>query len=136
MAYLLSVSPQLIDHMDIVNRTYFRGGLSYGGIVNIISRRGDRAGATLPSGSSFISFTGLSRRTETPGPDYNPALQNDRIPDLRNTLYWAAQYEITPENGGSFEFYTSDLTGDYMVMVRGMDADGNVLSGICEFTVK
>lgn len=136
MGYLMSVSPQLIDHIDIVNRRYFRGGIRYGGIVSIISRRGDRAGAPLPGASGFISFTGLSQWPETLSPDYNRAARNERIPDLRNTLYWSAHYEITPENGGSFEFYTSDETGEYWIVVRGMDADGNVLSGICEFTVK
>jgi hypothetical protein len=69
-------------------------------------------------------------------PDYEGVVRDERMPDLRNTLYWAAHYEITPENGGSFTFYTSDVTGEFMVIVRGMTSDGNVLSGTCEFIVK
>jgi hypothetical protein len=41
------------------------------------------------------------------------------MPDLRNTLYWAPRYEITQDNGGSFTFYTSDLTGEFMVVGAG-----------------
>ena len=133
---LLSVSPLRIDHIDIVNKMYIRGGNAYGGIVSIITARGDRAGVALPGGSTFISFTGLSKLQETVSPDYEGAVQNERIPDLRNTLYWAAHYEITPENGGSVAFYTSDVTGEFMVVVRGMTSDGNVLYGTCEFIVK
>ena len=133
---LLSVSPQRIDHIDIVNRRYFRGGNTYGGIISVITGRGDRAGLTLPEGSSFIRFTGLSDQQETISPDYEGIVRNERMPDLRNTLYWAAHYEITPENGGSFTFYTSDVTGEFMVIVRAMTSDGNVLSGTCEFIVK
>jgi hypothetical protein len=133
---LLFTSPQRIDHIDIVNRIYVRGDNTYGGIVSIISRQGDRAGLALPGGSAFISLTGLSDLQETGSPDYEGAARNDRVPDLRTTLFWTARYEITPENGGSFEFYTSDATGEFTVMVRGMTSDGNVLSGTCEFTVK
>lgn len=133
---LLSVSPLRIDHIDIVNKIYIRGDLTYGGIVSFITRRGDRAGIALPGGSSFITFTGLSDLQETVFPDYQRAVRNERKPDLRNTLYWAAHYEITPENEGSFAFYTSDVTGEFMVIVRGMTSDGNVVSGSCKFIVK
>ena len=54
---LLSVSPRQIDHIDIVNRIYVRGGNTYGGIVSIITGRGDRAGIALPGGSTFITYT-------------------------------------------------------------------------------
>ena len=133
---LLSVSPQLIDHIDVVNRMYVRGNNTYGGIVSIISRRGDRAGVKLPGGSTFINFTGLTDLEETVTPDYEGVAQNERMPDLRNTLYWAAHYEITPENEGSFAFYTSDITGEFMAIVRGMTSDGNIVSGSCNFIVK
>jgi hypothetical protein len=133
---LLSVSPLKVDHIDIVNRIYIRGDHTYGGIVSFITGRGDRAGIALPGGSTFITFTGLSDRQETVFPNYEGAVRNERMPDLRNTLYWAAHYEITPENGGSFTFYTSDVTGEFMVMVRGTTSDGDVLSGSCKFIVK
>ena len=143
---LLAVSPLLIDHVDIVNRIYVRGDITYGGIVSLISRRGDRAGTGLPGGSAFISFSGLSDPQEPVFPDYKEAvpgqgmpgqgMPDQEMPDLRTTLYWAAHYEITPENGGSFEFYTSDATGEYTVMVRGMTSDGKILTGSCKFTVK
>jgi len=133
---LLSLSPRLIDHIDVVNRIYVRGDITFGGIVSVISGRGDRAGIALPGGSAFISFTGLSDLQETVNPDYEGAVRNERMPDLRTTLYWASRYEITPENGGSFTFYTSDVTGEFMVIVRGMTSDGNVISGNCKFTVK
>jgi hypothetical protein len=133
---LLSDSPLQINHIDIVNRIYVRGDNTYGGIVSFISRRGDRAGIALPGGSTFISFSGLTEPQETVSPDYEGAVRNQRVPDLRNTLYWAAHYEITPENGGSFTFYTSDVTGEFTVVVRGMTSEGNVLSGSCKFTVK
>ncbi len=133
---ILSVSPQRVDHIDIVNKIYVRGGNTYGGIVSIITGQGDRAGVTLPDESSFISFTGLSKLQEKDFPEYEGKVRNERMPDLRNTLYWAAHYEITPDNGGSFDFYTSDVTGEFMVIVRAITSDGNVLSGTCNFIVK
>jgi len=133
---LLSVSPQRIDHIDIVNKIYVRGGNTYGGIVSVITGQGDRAGVALPDGSSFISFTGLSKLQERVSPDYEGVVRNERMPDLRNTLYWSARYEITPDKGANFEFYTSDVTGEFMVVVRGITSAGDVVSGTCKFIVK
>ncbi len=139
---LLPLSPLRIDHMDVVNRIYVRGGNTYGGIVHIFTRQGDRAGVALPGGSTFISFTGLSELQETVSPEYEGAernereVRNERMPDLRTTLYWAAHSEIPPDKGGSFTFYTSDVTGEFMIVVRGMSSNGEVLSGTCKFMVK
>ena len=133
---LLTVSPLRIDFIDVVNRIYVRGGNTYGGIVSIHTAQGDRAGIALPDGSSLIKFTGLTDLEERLSPDYEATERKARMPDLRNTLYWEARFDIAPNKGANFEFYTSDQTGEFMVVVRGISSEGKVLTGTCEFMVK
>jgi hypothetical protein len=54
-------------------------------------------------------------------PDYNKILKKDPIPDFRQTLYWKS-FSNNPAN--PIEFYTSDLTGDYIVEVNAITSGG------------
>jgi hypothetical protein len=133
---LLSVSPGRIDYIDVINRIYIRGSSDYGGIISIRSRMGDRAGVRLPEGSKFINFDGFYPLKEPDFPDYELIDRGDRTPDLRSTLYWSAQQDITSGKGDSITFYTSDRSGEYEVVIRGISAGGNMVRGHCEFSVK
>jgi len=132
---LLSVPPRLIDYIDVINRVYIRGGNDYGGIINIRSREGDRAGVRLPDGSLFINFTAFYPSEGPDSPDYEFNDTGDRTPDLRTTLFWSARQDI---NSGedSITFYTPDRTGDYEVIIRGISADGKMVRCNCEFRVE
>lgn len=133
---LLPVSPLRIDHIDIINRVYIRGSNTYGGIVHIVSREGDRAGVGLPAGSAFISFSSYGESTEPVTPDYGHGVPDKRIPDLRTTLYWETRQALATGEGNRIEFYASDLTGEFTVVVRGITGDGTLLRGSCDFTVE
>jgi hypothetical protein len=133
---LLSVSPGRIEYIDVINRVYIRGSYNYGGIISIRSREGDRAGVRLPEGSIFINFDAFYPLKEPVFPDYEFIDKADRTPDLRTTLYWSAQQDITSGEGNSITFYTSDRSGEYEVIVRGISAGGSMVRGHCEFSVK
>ncbi len=69
-------------------------------------------------------------------PDHEEDVKEDRTPDLRTTLYWSPQTEIPSGKEDSITFYTSDIKGDYMVIVRGISAEGKIVQGQCEFKVE
>jgi len=133
---LLSVSPRRIEYIDVINRVYIRGSSDYGGIISIRSREGDRAGVTIPQGSIFINFNTFYPLEEPDFPDYEFTQTGERTPDLRTTLYWAAKQDITSGEGNSITFYTSDRSGEYEVIVRGISAEGSMVRGNCQFNVK
>jgi len=133
---ILPVSPQQIEYIDIINRIYIRGSNSYGGIISIVSKDGDRAGVKLPSGSSFFSYSTFSSGIEPVFTDYSPQENAERIPDLRTTLYWAPHMNISPGGQDKLEFYTSDIAGEYMIVIRGHTAEGKIVQKICEFFVE
>jgi len=106
---ILPVSPQRIDYIDIINTVYVRGYNYYGSIISLVSREGDRAGVKLPSNSSFFNYSTFNESVDLVFPDYSKQASNNRIPDLRTTLYWSPKIDIARDVGKSIEFYRKGL---------------------------
>lgn len=52
-------------------------------------------------------------------PDYNKDPSNE--PELRSTIYWAPNLNTDKDGKVTFEFFTSDIKGDFTIMVQGID---------------
>jgi hypothetical protein len=133
---LLSIDPQQIEYIDIVNQMYTRGGNYYGGIISIISKEGNLAGAGLPEGSVIIDLQTYRGIGVGIFPERAEPARGERIPDLRTTLYWEADRKVRPGTETRLEFFTSDIEGTYIVMVHGLTKEGLAFNGKCEFTVE
>jgi len=59
---------------------------------------------------------------------------NPSEPEYLSTIYWNHLYKITPGKEASISFYTSDITGDFKIIVQGV-ADKDVIYGEGSFTV-
>lgn len=123
---ILSLSPQKISHIEIVNSTYVKGDIIYGGIISIFSKKGDFAGIDLPSSGLFLDYDFWSDCS------YNaPATKLSlNQPDFRNTLFWEPRVNLNTNSTKTLSFVTSDNPGNYTVLVRGITSKGK------EFTYK
>jgi hypothetical protein len=121
---ILNVSPEKLESIDLINSTYIRGNIRYGGILSISSKKRDLAGIDLPEDSYFFNFETLSESPEFSSPDYSFDAGDPRIPDFRNTIYWNENIRIDDSGEFECEFFTSDQKGEYLVLVRGFTPDG------------
>ncbi len=131
---LLRISSQRIDHIDIVNEIYIKGDNIYGGIISIFSKKGDLAGIKLPESSMFFNYDGF-----TPQPNMKLTTQTDskpNIPDFRNNLFWEPDLIAKGDSKVQINFNTSDVTGDYVILIRGLSEDGNIIIGSTDFKVE
>ncbi len=56
----------------------------------------------------------------------NRSLQDNHLPDVRSTIYWAPML-ITDKNGeAKLSFYSAGLPTNYQFWLEGMDLDGNI----------
>jgi hypothetical protein len=133
---LLSLSPEKVEYLDIVNSTYIRGDNIYGGILSIRTKAGDRAGLGIPEGSMFINFSTFHVDAHEESPKNGNLNENRRIPDLRTTLYWDPHRIPIADAPSEFEFYTSDLAGEFTVWITGITKEGFLLEGSCSFQVR
>lgn len=63
------------------------------------------------------------------------AKRRDRRPDFRNVLYWNPSIDIRHANG-SVDFFTSDLTGKFMVVMQIISPEGKISISNTTFEVQ
>jgi hypothetical protein len=68
-------------------------------------------------------------------PDYDKTPSTE--PELHSTIYWNPNMNTDAQGNLTFSFYTSDITGDFLINAQGVDAYKILpLSGTAKFTVK
>jgi len=133
---LLLMSPKKINRVEVLNEIYILGNSTYGGIINIITRKGDLAGIDLPENSFFFDFTSFLPQEKLDFPRYKDQEFDSENPDYRNCLYWSPHIKASPGQAITLDFFTSNSNGDYMVLIRGVGKDGTILQGKCYFSVE
>ncbi|HVU95181.1 MAG TPA: hypothetical protein VHE34_08160 [Puia sp.] len=125
-----------IKKLDVIPREYILGPAHFSGIASFTTFRGDYEGLDLDPNSLQIEYDGMQYRRQFYAPAYNTNRQaQTRLPDFRNLLYWSP--DLRPgTTAAPVEFFTSDVPGDYLVVVQGLSADGRAGVTYTQFTVK
>jgi hypothetical protein len=132
---LLKIPLNRIEKVDVINQDYVVAGMRYYGIISIYSKNKNFAGLDLNKNSVFFTYDLFSDRNT--GYDYSIRLNDSRMPDRRNLLYWNPDIQLSADKKTTISFYTSDSKGDYIVYIRGKNSkDKNDIYGKCYFTVK
>jgi hypothetical protein len=130
---LLALSPEKIERIDLINDIYLKGSVAFGGVLAIHSRKGDMAGIDLPHGSYFFDYQAFHPKGVQVEP--KPVLE-EREPDTRNTLLWATGLVLAEDKAADISFRAPTSPGTYVVLVRALSPDGQVVAGSTKFTVK
>jgi hypothetical protein len=129
---VLAVSPRLIKQIEIVEAPYIRGNITFGGIINIISRNDDLGFIDLPESGLLAHYKMFNRIN----PDKQSILPLEHgLPDLRNTLYWNPHVGLKPGENKIINFSTADTKGEYEAIIRGYDALGHYFEETIPFKV-
>jgi hypothetical protein len=126
---LLTLDPLKIKSVDILTRKFLLGRLQINGIVHYKSYKSDLAGYRLASNELLYDHRGLGIPL---APAYTE-LKDQRMPDMRNTIYWRLPGRLP---SGSFSFSTLDSEGDFQINVTAVDDQGAKFKGKVELAVK
>jgi hypothetical protein len=131
-AKILAVSPLNISRIEVVNEDYVKGGQTYGGIISIISKKGDFAGIDLPSTGIFINYRFLAE---------NQCYEKDNEfltthPDARNTILWKPSLNSPKNQPEKIILIAPDTPGKYSVTFEGITIDGKFFSISSGFEVE
>jgi hypothetical protein len=129
---VLGINPANISRIEVVNVLYAKGDETFGGIINIISKHGDFAGIDLPSSGIFIRYGFLSDKGQHLG--NSQPMRN--FPDTRNTLYWDPELVLNQGNSSRVSFTASDTPGRYLVVLKGVNLQGDVFRQTVIFEVQ
>ena len=130
---ILALSPEKIERIDLIDDIYLKGNVAFGGVLAIYSRNGDMAGIDLPSGSYFFDYQSFHPRLHSVKA---PSVQDGRIPDTRNTFFWAGNLILEQGKQMEIPFQAPGTSGSYVVLVRGVSPSGEVYSATAKFSVE
>lgn len=133
---IMAFSPLKVRKLEVITRRYYLGPLSFPGIVSYTTYNGDLGGFQLNPKSVKMNYEGLQLQREFYLPRYESQQQRQsRMPDQRTLLYWNPSAITNADGSLQLEFYTSDQSGNFRVVVEGMTADGLTGSNASSFTV-
>jgi hypothetical protein len=133
---IMHFDPLKIKRLDVMTRHYYSGLLDISGMVSFITYKGDLAGFKINPHALVLNYEGLQLQREFYAPQYETQkARESRLPDQRHLLYWNPAVQTS---GGKVQltFYTSDVPGDYSIVVEGLRKDGTPGSAIETFKVK
>lgn len=134
---VIKVDPLKISHIDILPKKYYYGNAFFDGIISLHTYSGTLGEIELDPGVLPIDYEGLQQPRNFANKIYADDLaRKSRKPDFRTTLYWNPDLELNANGEFYFEFYTSDMKGDYMMVIQGMDEKGNAGSIIKKISVE
>ena len=122
---VLNINSKDIERADIINTRYFISGNIFDGIVSFITVKGNLSVIEFDNSIFRQVYEGFQTRNNSYTPDYSSiVMKNSRIPDYRNTLYWKPDLHTAKNGKTEIEFFTSDESSDYTIVVEGITPDG------------
>ncbi len=129
---VLALQPNKMERIEVITLPYVRGGIMFGGIVSLFSKNGDLAGIDLPLAGRFITYNMLNSDQS----ELTSNLNNQRIPNLRNCLYWNPDLKLKGKDTVKISFNTGDNAGKFLIIIRSIDDNNSIGETIMEINVK
>ncbi|MEI6048193.1 MAG: hypothetical protein WCS03_04790 [Bacteroidota bacterium] len=122
---VLTINSKEIERADIINTRYFYSENVFDGIISFITKKGNLSAMEFDNSIFRQAYEACQVQNDFYSPDYSSDLQkNTRIPDYRNTLYWAPSLETKKDGKREIEFFASDESAEYTIVVEGISSDG------------
>lgn len=133
---IMSFDPLKIKKLEVMTRNYYLGPFRFPGVVSYSTYTNDLADFQLQPRSIKLNYEGLQLEREFYSPRYeSPTQRESRIPDQRTLLYWNPNVITGPDGKQQIQFFTSDVPGEYTVVLEGITTDGHVGTTSKNFTV-
>lgn len=138
-APLAGLNPVDIETIEILK---YANSSAYGvqggnGVFIITTKKGGASEEDFKPATGMLSFnaTGIHQSREFYSPKYEVNTMAIK-PDLRSTIYW--QPELKTDNTGkaSFNYYNADGTGNYKIIIEGIDELGRIGRTVYSYVVK
>ncbi|TCD03390.1 carboxypeptidase-like regulatory domain-containing protein [Pedobacter psychroterrae] len=136
--FLDNIPPSDVETIEVlksINYTTIYGSRGAGGILVITTKRGGGMSGISSYTPGIVTYA--PKGFYTPRLFYSPQYDvADSRPDFRSTIYWNP-HVVTAENGEAvLEYYNSDETGTYRVVLEGIDMLGNIARSVYTYEVK
>jgi len=133
---ILDIKPQELERIEVINLQFFLKGENLGYLLCFYTKEGNMADMEFDNRIFRQVHKGYNSGYEFNSPDYSdPKLKESRLADFRNVLYFDTFEESKNGECYDFSFYTSDDQSEYTIVVKGIDENGNWVTGRANFEV-
>lgn len=132
---LFDYNTENIYKISLINEPYIYGPKTFSGVINITTKNQDYQSK---ASGDFIKKVAIPRPLNQKkyfSPDYAAANQNSRIPDYRHQLLWLPEI-AADKTENTVSFYTSDVSGQFEIVLEGFTQSGIPVSIKDNFEVK
>ena len=114
-----------INSISILTELYYYHDFSFGGIVDLHTKKSDFSAVQLLPNMIRLVFP-LAARPEMKynAMDHSLTDTPDRLPDFRYLICWEPDITIGSSGENTIQFFTGDVTGEYTVKVTGISSEG------------
>ncbi|MDR0438009.1 MAG: hypothetical protein LBH22_06880 [Bacteroidales bacterium] len=133
---IFNYDPLLVERINIYYGPYTFGGHLFDGIVELTTYRRDYQNLNFTGSLQVVGYVGPQSPYQFTTPDYsNENQRRSRIPDGRHTLLWNPNVISNGKTSVRLPFDTSDLTGEFQIIVEGITKDGKFIHATSYFKV-
>lgn len=119
------------------NYTTIYGSNGGNGLIIITSKTGEGGIRNyVPKGIITIQPQGIKMNNVFYKPKYDVPNSVKYAEDLRTLIHWEPAIVTDKEGNASFDFYTADEKGTYIVVIEGLDLFGNICRKVVEIQIK
>jgi hypothetical protein len=136
VGFFLSLKPSAVSSIKIIyslDKLSVFGALGKGGVILVETKIPDHADV-VPKGETTFSTVGLTEPLKFHSPEN--LNKSGRIPDFRTALYWNPELVVDESGTANFSFNTTDITGEFAILVEGISGEGKPFHQEETFTVK
>ncbi len=139
--FLSSINPNDVETIEVLksgSNTAIYGMRGGGGVLVINTKRGtvNRDYRTYAPGIVSYLPQGFYKGREFYSPDYGDPKINTKMADLRTTVFWKPNILTDSLGKASVEFFNADGTGNYKVIIEGINAEGKIGRQIFRYSVE
>jgi hypothetical protein len=106
------------------------------GVVSIILKDDSEIESINPSYTSSVKLTGYSEPRLFYSPKHHKSLEADYKPDLRTTLFWEPDINLTRNNDIILNYYNADNPASVKIIVEGITVNGIPVSARTSYSIK
>jgi TonB-dependent SusC/RagA subfamily outer membrane receptor len=132
------VSISAIESIDVFKgfgKTVF-GMRGANGVISITTKRGENTPYTEKTNSVVYAPLGYQKPANFYSPKYETLEEKQsNLPDYRTTIFWKPDVVISDNGKESFEFYSSDYSTTYSVVIEGLTNDGKIVRRVEKIVV-
>jgi len=130
---ILDFDTRTVKTINTVREKYYLGGQYYFGMINIITNKGNYYDDVYANAVTKYEMDSPRRTKHYFNQEYTEDT-NPRIPDFRKQLLWSPTIDL---EGKEFDlsFYTSEVAGEYEIILEGFSIYGRPVVAVETFTV-